>query len=102
MRKQVWHLFEGSGLFKTRLPSREGSSPAHLARMISLLGPPPPELLDRGTETTRFFDENGRQSLAFVPHSVKIILLFLRRYALRLAGPSTFLLYRKTVPSRAG
>jgi hypothetical protein len=30
------------------------------------------------------------------------ILFFLHRYALRLAGPSTFLLYRKTVPSRAG
>jgi hypothetical protein len=33
---------------------------------------------------------------------ILLLLLFLRRYALRLAGPSTFLLYRKTVPSRAG
>jgi hypothetical protein len=73
MWKQVWHLFEGSSLFKKRLPSREGSSPAHLARMISLLGPPPPELLDRGTETTRFFDEDGRQSPAWVRHSVKML-----------------------------
>jgi hypothetical protein len=30
------------------------------------------------------------------------ILLFLHRYALRLAGPSSCLLYRKTVPSQAG
>ena len=31
-----------------------------------------------------------------------LLLLFLHRYALRLAGPSSCLLYRKTVPSQAG
>ncbi|KAL2169355.1 hypothetical protein VTG60DRAFT_6129 [Thermothelomyces hinnuleus] len=55
----TWHLLQGESLFKTRLPSREESSPAHLARMIALLGPPPPDLLDRGGETERFFEEGG-------------------------------------------
>lgn len=33
---------------------------------------------------------------------ILLLLLFLRRYALRRVGPSICLLYRKTVPSRAG
>ncbi|KAL2177538.1 uncharacterized protein P884DRAFT_299930 [Thermothelomyces heterothallicus CBS 202.75] len=55
----TWHLFQVESLFKTGFPSREESSPAHLARMIALLGPPPADLLDRGGETERFFEEDG-------------------------------------------
>ena len=32
---------------------------AHLAEMISLMGPPPPELLRKGKRTAEFFDEDG-------------------------------------------
>ena len=32
---------------------------AHLAEMIALMGPPPPELLKKGKRTAEFFDENG-------------------------------------------
>lgn len=32
---------------------------AHVAEMIALLGPPPMVLLDRGTRTSHFFDEEG-------------------------------------------
>lgn len=32
---------------------------AHLAEMIALMGPPPPELLKKGKRTAEFFDENA-------------------------------------------
>jgi len=56
----VWDLFEGKHLFNERLPSRDASAGAHLARMISLLGPPPKDLLDLNKgATAEFFDEDG-------------------------------------------
>ncbi|KAL5347497.1 hypothetical protein ACLOAV_007809 [Pseudogymnoascus australis] len=54
----VWDLYEGKHLFKERLPSRMESVPAHIARMIELLGPPPKELLKRGQFSGTFFDED--------------------------------------------
>lgn len=36
------------------------SVPAHIARMIELLGEPPKELLKRGQFSDMFFDENGK------------------------------------------
>lgn len=33
---------------------------AHLAEMIALMGPPPPELLKKGKRTAEFFDEDGQ------------------------------------------
>ena len=56
---KVWDLFEGKHMFNERLPSREASEPAHLARMIALLGPPPKDLLERGQFSSTFFDEEG-------------------------------------------
>jgi len=56
---QVWDLFEGKHLFNERLPSRDASVPAHIARMIALLGPPPNDLLKRGRYSAIFFDEEG-------------------------------------------
>lgn len=50
-------MFEGKHLFNKRLPSRQESAVAHLARMISLLGPPPEEMLKEGAATDEFFDE---------------------------------------------
>ena len=47
-------------MFHERLPSREASSAAHLARMIALLGPPPVGLLERGAVSDSFFDKEGR------------------------------------------
>lgn len=57
---KIWDLFEGKHMFNERLPSRNLSSPAHLARMIALLGPPPMELLERGSASHNFFDKKGR------------------------------------------
>ncbi|KAL4864794.1 hypothetical protein BDV12DRAFT_205533 [Aspergillus spectabilis] len=36
------------------------SEKAHLGKIISLLGPPPPDLLSRGKETSRYFDAKGQ------------------------------------------
>ncbi|KFY64875.1 hypothetical protein V496_02950 [Pseudogymnoascus sp. VKM F-4515 (FW-2607)] len=55
----VWDLCEGKHLLKERLPSRMESVPAHIAKMIELLGEPPKELLKRGQFSDMFFDENG-------------------------------------------
>lgn len=33
---------------------------AHIAEMISLLGPPPPDLLSRARQRSEFFSEEGR------------------------------------------
>lgn len=57
---KVWDLFEGKHLFNCRLPNREASSSAHLARMVSLLGLPPADLIARGKRSSEYFDEDGR------------------------------------------
>ena len=52
-------MVEGKHLFNKRLPSRNESAGPHLARMISLLGPPPEEMLKEGTVTSELYDKNG-------------------------------------------
>ena len=61
---KVWDLFEGKHLFKERLPSRNASTPAHLARMVALLEPPPKELLERAQFSGggKIFDETVSRS----------------------------------------
>ncbi|OLN81064.1 Serine/threonine-protein kinase SRPK [Colletotrichum chlorophyti] len=56
----VWDLFEGKLLFSTRLRERNASRAAHFARMVSLMGPPPDELLERGSLWKDFFGEDGK------------------------------------------
>jgi serine/threonine-protein kinase SRPK3 len=46
-------------MFNERLPNRMASVPAHIARMIALLGPPPREVLERGQFSEMFFDGDG-------------------------------------------
>ncbi|KAJ5607232.1 hypothetical protein N7537_003851 [Penicillium hordei] len=53
----LWDLFYGRGPFHAP-PDSCGSGSAdeaHLGKIISLLGPPPPDLLARGKETSRYF-----------------------------------------------
>ncbi|KAL8896203.1 MAG: hypothetical protein Q9207_007820 [Kuettlingeria erythrocarpa] len=56
----IWDLFEGKHMFYGKDP-REGRymTRAHLADMIALVGPPPPELLKAGKRTAEFFDKDG-------------------------------------------
>ena len=58
---KVWDLFEGKHLFTDRLPSRDASAPAHIAKMIALLGLPPTDLLKRGQFSKLFFNQDGGQ-----------------------------------------
>jgi serine/threonine protein kinase len=60
---QIWNLFEGGSLFSGQDPEYQTyRSRAHLAEMISLLGPPPASLLARGNITQNFFSEEGISS----------------------------------------
>lgn len=53
----IWDLIETLGLFD-HIDTRPGhyNGEQHLALMITLLGPPPKTLLDRGLKTSNFFD----------------------------------------------
>ncbi|KLJ10021.1 hypothetical protein EMPG_14577 [Blastomyces silverae] len=44
----AWHLFEGKHVFRGMGPDGRYSTCAHLAEVISLLDPPPLDLLKRG------------------------------------------------------
>lgn len=61
MVHQLWDLFYCCGLFDITPDSRGlvSTEEAHLAQIISLLGPPPLDLLDQGKETSRYFDAKG-------------------------------------------
>jgi serine/threonine-protein kinase SRPK3 len=57
----LWDLFENFGLFDAidTGPSHY-SSTQHLGLMIALMGPPPKELLDRGSTSATYFDSDGQ------------------------------------------
>lgn len=60
----IWDLFEGGHLFCGDDPDGNGySTCAHLAEVVTLLGPPPPDLLVRGVRSREFFSEDGDHSL---------------------------------------
>ncbi|PYI03624.1 kinase-like protein [Aspergillus sclerotiicarbonarius CBS 121057] len=57
----LWDLLEGKKLFKEvdPLQVQEYDEPTHLAYISALLGPPPKELLEKGTRTDLFYKSNG-------------------------------------------
>ncbi|KAH8433712.1 uncharacterized protein LDX57_011346 [Aspergillus melleus] len=56
----VWDLFEGRHLFYGNDPDGKGySTRAHLAEVISILGPPPLDMLQRGKRSHEFFTNDG-------------------------------------------
>ncbi|GAM37861.1 hypothetical protein TCE0_033f08139 [Talaromyces pinophilus] len=56
----IWNVFEGGSLFTGQGPEFQTyRSRAHLAEIISLLGPPPSSFLARGQLTHRFFSDDG-------------------------------------------
>ncbi|KAK2839345.1 hypothetical protein FQN49_006230 [Arthroderma sp. PD_2] len=59
----IWDVFEGGHLFRGIDPSPEKgyyTTRAHLAEIIGLIGPPPLDLLQRGTRSKEFFSEDGQ------------------------------------------
>lgn len=57
-RTQIWDLFEGGRLFRA---VRHGhlDDEQHLAEMVSLLGPPPKEFLERSKKCRQYWDADG-------------------------------------------
>jgi len=61
LASQIWDIFEGESLFTGHDPEfRTYRSRAHLAEMISLLGPPPLSLLAQGKLSHTFFSDEGK------------------------------------------
>ncbi|KAK4155789.1 Serine/threonine-protein kinase [Chaetomidium leptoderma] len=56
----LWRLVEGTNLFTNNEGGRWKSALPHMARMISLLGPPPQHLLDSNPATKVYFDKTGK------------------------------------------
>ncbi|PLB45873.1 CMGC protein kinase [Aspergillus steynii IBT 23096] len=57
----VWDLFEGRHLFHGNDPDGKGySTRAHLAEAMSLLGPPPLDMLQRGKRSHEFYTDDGK------------------------------------------
>ncbi|KAK3293055.1 kinase-like domain-containing protein [Chaetomium fimeti] len=54
---KLWTLVEGTNLFTNNEGGRWKSARPHMARMISLLGPPPQYILDMTPVTKGFFDK---------------------------------------------
>lgn len=60
MNEQIWDLLEGRSLFDAFNPDTDTyAANMHLNEMISLLGPPPEQLLIRGESTAQFFTPEG-------------------------------------------
>ncbi|KAI9832542.1 MAG: hypothetical protein M1819_004332 [Sarea resinae] len=58
---KIWDLFEGKHMFEALDTEKKPSNPHHLAEMIALLGPPPPEFILRAPQNSygRLFDDEG-------------------------------------------
>jgi serine/threonine protein kinase len=57
---QIWNIFEGGSLFTGQDPEfKTYRSRAHLAEMINLLGPPPPDFIARANQREKLFTDGG-------------------------------------------
>jgi len=54
----MWDLLEGSHLFFAK-KNRVLDDEQHLAEMVSLLGPPPPEFFKRSYKCSQYWDSQG-------------------------------------------
>ncbi|PIA93312.1 SRSF protein kinase 2 [Cercospora beticola] len=70
----IWDLLEGKHLFTERLPSREESSGKHLARMVTLLGKPPSDFLQRSRISNKYFDDEGNLTIQASPETTTTTL----------------------------
>ncbi|KAH8904753.1 serine threonine protein kinase, CMGC group [Coniochaeta sp. PMI_546] len=70
----IWDLFEGGPLFTGFDPEHQTyRSRAHLAEIISLLGPPPQALLKSGNSSHKFFTDEGNFSADIpLPESISL------------------------------
>lgn len=68
---KIWTAVEGQNLFTDNTGGRSKSALPHMARMVSLLGPPPQSLLEKSEKTKHFFDKHGMCSVLAI-HSLLI------------------------------
>lgn len=61
IRCKIWDVLEGKPLFIDVLKPGYYTESVHLAEMVSLLGPPPQQLLDRGRAASKFFGPDGKK-----------------------------------------
>ncbi|EAS33460.3 CMGC/SRPK protein kinase [Coccidioides immitis RS] len=67
----IWDLLEGKNPFDSISSMNAASARKHLARLIGFLGHPPNDLLARGSDTHRYFDDKGNfLSPELIPESV--------------------------------
>lgn len=71
---QIWDLFEGRQLFQGDDPEQKRyRTRAHLAELVALLGPPPPDFLRRGKRSDEFFSEEGEWKAGIpIPQSTSL------------------------------
>ncbi|KAF3482010.1 CMGC/SRPK protein kinase [Arthroderma uncinatum] len=62
----IWTLFEKGHLFENINPMGELDHGRRFAEMISLMGPPPPEFLQRSKEGAKYWDEKGNWKLSHI------------------------------------
>lgn len=64
--QQIYELLQGRVLFRGRPGPEDAWSPEedHLAQMIELFGPLPSELLDEGSSSRSYFDQDGMLKLS--------------------------------------
>ncbi|EME83949.1 uncharacterized protein MYCFIDRAFT_162812 [Pseudocercospora fijiensis CIRAD86] len=55
----IWDLFEGGRLFRA-IKDNVIDDEVHLAEMVSLMGPPPKEFLQRSPDCSRYWNSEGR------------------------------------------
>lgn len=65
----MWNLLQGTTPFQAIQPDGVSfSDEQHLANVIALLGPPPRDLIERGRESLRYFDDHGELRIVCVGH----------------------------------
>jgi hypothetical protein len=61
---QIWDLYEDKRLFYgIDLTEKQYLTRAHLAELVAMLGPPPMDMLERGTRSKELFDCEGETAL---------------------------------------
>ena len=77
---QIWDIFEDKHLFYGNDPDGSGyKTRAHLAEVVGLLGLPPLDLLERGSRSKEFFDEQGTMTHSYSVLFSKLIVLASRK-----------------------
>lgn len=66
---QIWDLFEGHRLFRA-VKGDMFNDELHLAEMVSLMGPPPKEFLQRSERCRQYWDSEGSVDLP-LPYEVR-------------------------------